>query len=93
MSRVLVVDDQNHLCSAFAMVLRIKGFEVVVAESDEAGLQGLEDSNCDLVVIDIFLQHGMGGIELFRCDGSTTLCAYHRDIGLAALEFAASRAQ
>lgn len=48
------------------MVLRIKGLEVVVAESGGAGLQELEDSNVELVVIDIFLQDGMGDIELIR---------------------------
>ncbi|MEH2520929.1 DNA-binding NtrC family response regulator [Bradyrhizobium sp. AZCC 1610] len=66
MSHVFVVDDQNHLRSVLAMVLRIKGLEVVVAESGGAGLQELEDSNFELVVIDIFLQDGMGGIELIR---------------------------
>lgn len=66
MSHGFVVDDQNHLRSALAMVLRIKGLEVVVAESGGAGLQELEDSNVELVVIDIFLQDGMGDIELIR---------------------------
>jgi CheY-like chemotaxis protein len=66
MSHGFVVDDQNHLRSALAMVLRIKGLEVVVAESGGAGLQELEDSNVELVVIDIFLQDGMGDIEFIR---------------------------
>jgi two-component system, NtrC family, response regulator PilR len=66
MSHVFVVDDQNYLRSVLAMVLRIKGLEVVVAESGGAGLQELEDSNFELVVIDIFLQDGMGDIELIR---------------------------
>jgi DNA-binding response OmpR family regulator len=58
--------DQSHLRSALAMVLRIKGFEVAVTESGEAGLQELEGSKFDLVVIDIFLRDGMGGIERIR---------------------------
>jgi hypothetical protein len=37
MSRVLVVDDQNNARSAIAMVLRIKGFEVIAVECGAAG--------------------------------------------------------
>jgi DNA-binding NtrC family response regulator len=66
MSRVLVVDGQNNPRSILAMVLRIKGFEVVEAEGSPGGAHELYDSNFDLVVIDIGLQDGMGGIELIR---------------------------
>ena len=66
MSRVLVVDDQDDVRSATAMVLRIKGFEVIAVECGAAGSKEFEDLEFDLAVIDIFLQGGMGGIEIIR---------------------------
>lgn len=66
MSRVLVVDDQDDVRSATAMVLRIKGFEVIAVECGGAGSKEFEDLEFDLAVIDIFLQGSMGGIEIIR---------------------------
>jgi DNA-binding response OmpR family regulator len=66
LSRVLIVDDEDHSRSAIAMVLRIKGFEVVSVESCGSALQEFEDSRVDLVVIDLFLPDIMGGIEFIR---------------------------
>jgi len=66
MSRVLIVDDESHSRSAIAMILRIKGFEVVAVESCGSGLQEFEDLGVDLVVIDMFLRDIVGGIEFIR---------------------------
>jgi DNA-binding response OmpR family regulator len=66
MLRILVVDDQHDVLAAIAIVLRIKGFEVVGAETGAAGLREFEDSNFDLAIVDIFLQGNMGGVEVMR---------------------------
>jgi DNA-binding NtrC family response regulator len=66
MSRVLIVVDEDHSRSAIAMVLRIKGFEVVAVENCGLGLQEFENSGVDLVVIDVFLRNILGGIEFIR---------------------------
>jgi CheY-like chemotaxis protein len=88
MSRVLVVDDEDDLRSAIAMVLRIKGFEVVAVEGGAAGLQEFDATSFELAVIDIFLQGAMGGIELIRMqrelDPSVPIIAIS---GVTALDF------
>jgi CheY-like chemotaxis protein len=65
MARILVVDDDPLICSAMQTWLENNGFEVVVADGGRVGLNVLERSAFDLMVIDIFMP-GMDGFESIR---------------------------
>ena len=65
MTRVLVVDDDPMVCMAIEIYLERHGFEVTIADGGEAGLRALEDSNFDLMMVDIFMPH-MRGFESIR---------------------------
>jgi DNA-binding NtrC family response regulator len=60
MPRILVIDDQKDVRAMIAIVLRVKQFEVIEAESAAAGLKAFQESAFDLAIIDIFLQDACG---------------------------------
>jgi CheY-like chemotaxis protein len=63
--RILVVDDDPLVCSAIRVWLEERGFAVVVADGGETGLNALDGSTFDLMIIDIFMPH-MHGFESVR---------------------------
>ncbi len=65
MKRILVVDDDPLVCIAIRFWLEEKGFSVFVADGGEAGLNALDSSNFDLMLVDIFMPH-MHGFESVR---------------------------
>jgi DNA-binding response OmpR family regulator len=60
MPRILVIDDQKDVRAMIAIVLRVKQFEVIEAESAAAGLRVFQESPADLAIVDIFLQDACG---------------------------------
>jgi DNA-binding response OmpR family regulator len=60
MPRILVIDDQKDVRAMIAIVLRVKHFEVVEAQSAAAGLRAFEESSFDLAIVDVFLQDACG---------------------------------
>jgi DNA-binding response OmpR family regulator len=62
---LLIIDDDQTLVDALAMVLHAEGFEVLSAHSGEAGLAVLSDTPVDLVVLDLRLP-GMQGLEVLH---------------------------
>jgi CheY-like chemotaxis protein len=65
MKRVLVVDDDPLICGAIRAWLEQREFAVVVADGGEAGLNALECSTFDLMIVDIVMPH-MNGFESIR---------------------------
>ncbi|HEY3678135.1 MAG TPA: response regulator [Bradyrhizobium sp.] len=65
MFHILVVDDQADVRAMIGIVLRVHHYEIVEADSAAAGLKAFEDTNFDLVIVDIFLQ-GNNGFDLIR---------------------------
>lgn len=63
--KILLVDDDRHLVAALGDYLRMQGYSVVTASSGERALKLLEDTEPDLIVLDIALP-GMGGIAFLR---------------------------
>lgn len=65
--RIYIVEDHEVVRESYVMFLELQGtYEVCGAvETAEAALEGLDDSEADLVLIDISLP-GMNGIELVR---------------------------
>lgn len=62
MSRLLVVEDEQHLAEGLRFNLEAEGHQVEVAGSAEAGLERLRESRFDLVLLDVMLP-GMDGFE------------------------------
>ena len=65
MKRILVVDDDTLVCTAIRTWLEMRGFAVVVADGGETGLNALDGSTFDLMIVDIFMPH-MHGFESVR---------------------------
>jgi DNA-binding response OmpR family regulator len=87
MPRILVIDDQRDVRAMIAIVLRVRRFEVVEADSAQAGLKLFEESSFDLAIVDVFLQEACGfdvmarmrelvpGLPIIAISGMTTLDA------------------
>jgi CheY-like chemotaxis protein len=65
MKRILVVDDDPLVCGAIRAWLEQSGFAVVVADCGETGLNALDSTTFDLMIVDIFMPH-MRGFESVR---------------------------
>lgn len=63
--RILVVEDETHICTLLQRVLRGDGYDVQTCPSGELALEFLKQQPFDLLIVDIRLP-GMTGIELLR---------------------------
>jgi CheY-like chemotaxis protein len=68
MSRILIVDDDPLIRSAIRAWLEDKGFEAVIADGAQSGLNALENHAFDLMIVDIFMphMHGFESVRLFH---------------------------
>jgi DNA-binding response OmpR family regulator len=55
MRRLLVVDDDPHICLAIRAWLERYPFRVAIADGGKSGLIALNNSTFDLMIVDIFL--------------------------------------
>ena len=65
MRRILVVDDDPHICLAIRTWLKRYGFRVATADGGVNGLAALDNSTFDLMIVDIFMPN-MRGFEPIR---------------------------
>lgn len=65
MRRILVVDDDPHICLAVRAWLKRYGFKVAIADGGVSGLLALDDTTLDLMIVDIFMPN-MRGFESIR---------------------------
>jgi two-component system response regulator MprA len=65
LDHVLIIDDDENICSFLKRALSYAGFSVDVAESGETGLQRALMHAPDLVVLDV-LMPGLDGFEVCR---------------------------
>ena len=65
MRRILVVDDDPHICLAVRAWLMRYGFKVAIADGGSSGLRALDDSTFDLMIVDVFMPQ-MRGFESIR---------------------------
>jgi len=63
--RILLIDDNIPLLRVLGDFLMFRGFEVVVAESGEEGLEKMVKSPPDIILLDISMP-GMGGIGFLK---------------------------
>jgi CheY-like chemotaxis protein len=62
MIRILVIDDDFSVGMAIQTLLRHQGCDVVLAQTGQTGIQALESSSFDAVIVDLFMP-GMDGLE------------------------------
>ena len=62
MKRILVVDDEKHICELYKMELEDEGYLVTLAHSGKDALKQVDGAPPDLIVLDIQMP-GMDGIE------------------------------
>jgi CheY-like chemotaxis protein len=65
MRRILMVDDDPHICLAVRAWLKRSGFRVSIADGGPNGLVALDNSTFDLMIVDIFMPD-MRGFESIR---------------------------
>lgn len=73
MSRILLVEDEDHLAEGLAFNLRNSGYDVTICSTGEAALEEVERQSYDLLLLDIMLP-GIDGLEVtrrLRQDGHT----------------------
>jgi two-component system response regulator CpxR len=63
MKRILIVDDELSITEVLAMVMKAEGFDVETATNGEEGLQQLERSHFDVVLLDLMMPV-MDGLEM-----------------------------
>ena len=64
MTKILVADDDAHICKLITLYLRNEGFDTVEAADGIEALSIMENSTIDIVILDIMMPH-MDGWELF----------------------------
>ena len=65
MPKVLLIDDDIELCALHQEVLESEGFDVALAYDGESGVEALDGSPPDIVVLDVMMP-GVGGVETLR---------------------------
>ena len=61
--KLLIVEDEDTLCTSLQRVFAREGYEVDIADSAESAFKLLEHKSYDLIITDIILP-GISGIEL-----------------------------
>ena len=65
MAKVLVIDDEQGIRSLLDTLLRRKGYDVIVAESGQKGLECFRQERPDVLVLDLKMP-GMDGLTVLR---------------------------
>lgn len=70
--KVLIVDDEPNILELYSEVLSDAGFIIDIANNGNEALQKLEESEFDLVLLDIMMNDGPDGIECLKIIKSNT---------------------
>ncbi|HBT89006.1 sigma-54 dependent transcriptional regulator [Desulfobacter sp.] len=65
MAKILIIDDDDQLRISFSKLLTEENYDVVSAASGEAGVEIVNTTPLDLVILDVRLP-GMNGLETFK---------------------------
>lgn len=63
--RVLIVEDDRHIAEGLQLNLEIQGYDVIIAEDGNSGLQQWKEWQPHLIVLDIMLP-GIDGLQVLR---------------------------
>lgn len=72
MTKILIVEDDALLAHMYSTEFTKSGYEVVVAENGQAGLDAARSDHPQLVLLDIMMpkMNGMQALEKFKADTS-----------------------
>jgi len=62
MARILIIDDDEAVRRATAILLEVNGFEVEAVADGKSGINAVKDRRFDIVIVDMFMT-GMNGLE------------------------------
>lgn len=54
-AKVLIIDDDKHICMILKDYLQFEGFEVIVAYDGDEGLKKVKEENPSIIILDIML--------------------------------------
>ena len=66
MSKILIVDDSEHVRSFLSDVLSEAGYEVLEAPTGSDGLEAVKQNHIDCILLDVILPD-IDGLEVLRC--------------------------
>jgi len=64
--RILIIDDDPDITEAMSVVLENKGYEVRSAADGSEGMDRVEESRPDLIILDVMMRTRQEGFELAR---------------------------
>ena len=65
MAKILIVDDEKDVCDEFKGILQEESHDVDVATNGKDALENIQDTEYDLVFLDVLMPH-MEGREVFE---------------------------
>jgi CheY-like chemotaxis protein len=65
MPKILIIDDDKLVRESTQILLRSKGYDVVVAPDGKAGLEQAQSGAFDLAIVDLFMP-GMDGLQVIK---------------------------
>ena len=65
-TKILLVDDDPDLISAFEAILYNKGYEVITAINKNEGIKKLQETEPDLAILDVMMEEEHDGFEMAR---------------------------
>ena len=73
MPRILVIDDDDAVRKTLSIMLSVKGFDSVEAESGSVGVEVIKAGGIDAVIVDLFMpgMDGLKTIEAIRAHNAT----------------------
>jgi DNA-binding NarL/FixJ family response regulator len=73
MQRILIIEDQPQMRRNLATILEMEGFEVLVAENGNAGIDRARNSKPDLIICDVMMPEldGYGVLRALRGEKTT----------------------
>lgn len=64
--KILIVDDDRGIVEAMKIILESKNYEVVTAHSGNEGMERVEDSKPDLIILDVMMSSMTDGFQVAR---------------------------
>lgn len=63
--KILIVDDEPDLVETLTVILELEGYECIVADDGNRGLERAREEKPDLIILDVMLP-GMDGYKICR---------------------------
>lgn len=64
--KLLIIEDEKDICEYEKCYLERQGFEVLTAETGEAGINLVKSRKPDVAIIDIHMSKGIDGLQILQ---------------------------